>query len=487
MRTLIFTEGGSQIGLGHIARCSSLYDELEARGIDVEFIIHGDIGHFDIIKSYKYKVVNWLSFELLNNYIKESDYCIVDSYLASEDLYQIISNRAKKSLFIDDNGRINYPNGIVVNPSLNTRAVKYPTRDTNCYLLGSKYVILREPFIQINRDSIRPQVEEVLIIMGGSDVHNLTPTILNLLSSKYPSIIFNVVIGNSFKNIDEIKQHSLNNIKYYESVSAEEMKTIMLKSDLAITAAGQTIHELIATQTPFIPIKVAENQNNNVAALKESNLVESVIEYDDPLLKEKILSEYQKMNEFNTRKELSNKYKKVIDGLGSKRIIDALTVGCVIENNYFLREIKSEDIHDVFRLSNEDYVRKYSININKINWDDHVVWFNNIIKSDKNVFYVVTDSTNKFLGQLRYKIENDSAIVSISLCKSVAGKGLSNKFLKESIELISKERKDIETIIAFVSDKNIASKRLFEKAKFILNENNNGLLKYIYSINKGGK
>jgi spore coat polysaccharide biosynthesis predicted glycosyltransferase SpsG len=39
---------------------------------------------------------------------------------------------------------------------------------------------------------------------------------------------------------------------------------LMVKSDLAITAAGQTIYELLATQTPFIPIKVIENQENNV-------------------------------------------------------------------------------------------------------------------------------------------------------------------------------------------------------------------------------
>ncbi len=485
MKVIILTEGGRQIGLGHISRCSSLYDELEARGIEVEFIIYGDTNDIEIIKNKKFKLANWLSTDFLNYYIKENDYCIVDSYLATEDLYKVISNRAKKSLFIDDNARIKYPRGLVVNPSLSSNVVTYPKNDTNCYLLGHKFIILRTPFIQVKREPQKTKVKEVLITLGGSDIHNLTPIILNKFSSRYPNLIFNVVIGNAFKNIDEIKRFSSKNTKLYENATAEEMKRVMLNSDIAITAAGQTIYELMATQTPFIPIKVAENQSNNVSGLKEFNLVERILDYKDALFKKKIVLELEKMMDFGKRNELVSKYNKVIDGLGTKRIIDALTRGELIEDNYFLREIREEDIRDVFNLSNEDYVRKWSINTKKISWEEHIIWFENTIKSDQNVFYVVTDCTNNFLGQLRYKVEGHSATVSISLCKSIMGKGLSKQFLIESIKLISDERNKLENIIAFISDKNIASKKLFEKVGFLLCENDNGMLKYTFSLNKG--
>jgi UDP-2,4-diacetamido-2,4,6-trideoxy-beta-L-altropyranose hydrolase len=485
MRVLIFTEGGSQIGLGHISRCSSLYDELEARGIEVEIIIFGDVNDIETIQNKKFKVANWLSTDFLNNHIEDNDYCIVDSYMASEDLYSFISKRARKSLFIDDNARINYPEGIVVNPSLSTVLVNYHKNKVNCYLLGANYIILRMPFVQVKRETINARVKEVLITLGGSDIHNLTPVIVNKFSSRYPDIIFNVVIGNAFKNTVEIRKINSKNINFYENATAEEMKRIMLKSDLAITAAGQTIYELMATQTPFIPIKIVDNQNNNVAGLKEFNLAERVLDYKDELFKEKIVLEFEKRMDFGNRKELSSKYNKVIDGLGTKRIIDALTRGELMEDNYFLREIREEDIRDVFNLSNEDYVRKLSINTKKISWEEHINWFEKITSSKDNVFYVVTDRTNNFLGQLRYKIDNHSATVSISLCKSITGKGLSKQFLIESIKLISDERNELENIIAFISDKNIASKKLFEKVGFLLCENDNGMLKYTYSLNKG--
>ena len=47
MRVKIFTEGGKDIGLGHISRCSSLYNEIANRGIRVDFIVYGDIGKID--------------------------------------------------------------------------------------------------------------------------------------------------------------------------------------------------------------------------------------------------------------------------------------------------------------------------------------------------------------------------------------------------------------------------------------------------------
>jgi RimJ/RimL family protein N-acetyltransferase len=155
-----------------------------------------------------------------------------------------------------------------------------------------------------------------------------------------------------------------------------------------------------------------------------------------------------------------------------------------MEGGYFLRKVRAGDIYDVYRLSNEDYVRKYSANTKKFDWAEHVVWFENMINSDNNLFYVVTDSTNRFLGQLRYKVENDAAIVSISLCQSITGKGLSDQLLRQSIKFICDEKNEVENIIAFVSEKNIASKKLFEKTGFRLCEKNNGMSKYVLFINK---
>lgn len=482
MRALIFTEGGSKTGLGHISRCSSLYEELSERGFEVKLIIYSDIDYFEIIKDKQYVVENWLSPDYLLSCIKPSDYCIVDSYLAEEQLYHLISKLAKKALFIDDNGRIKYPKGIVVNPSLSNQAVKYPNNDTDCYLFGAKYIILRSPFINVKRENINIQVKEVLITIGGTDIHNLTLQILEELRKSYSNIKYNIVWGNALKNVEEIESIGLKNVNFYENLTADEMKSIMLRSDFAITAAGQTIYELLATQTPFIPIKVAGNQENNILSLKKYNLVETILEYNEPLFKKKLNRSVEIMMRFNIRKKLVDKYKQLIDGFGRKRIVDFLISDEYIEEKYFLRKVKESDIFDVFHLSNEEYVRKYSINSNKIEWEDHKVWFDKILHSNEDIFYVITNKKDQFLGQLRYKIQNDCAIISISLCKSIIGKGLSKRFVKESIELIREEKEEVKNIIAFVSNNNIPSKKLFESVGFVLHQKTKNMLKYVFTF-----
>ena len=86
MKVKIFTEGGSEIGLGHISRCSALYDEVSSRGIEVEMYVYGDIGRLYLLDSRNVSTVNWLSEAFLGENIRRTDYCIIDSYLATEDL-----------------------------------------------------------------------------------------------------------------------------------------------------------------------------------------------------------------------------------------------------------------------------------------------------------------------------------------------------------------------------------------------------------------
>lgn len=323
MRVLIFTECGSQIGLGHISRCASLYDELEDRGIDAELILYGNAMDIEIIKNKNYQYIDWISVDFIHHYVKEDDYCIVDSYLADERLYRVIVDRACKCLFIDDNGRIQYPSGIVINPSL-SRSDLYSYLSTDDVLMGPEYIILRRPFVQVTREPLRPIVQEALITLGGSDIHNITQTVLKEICDQYPAILFNVIIGNTFKNIDEIKAINRNNVCFHENVSAEEMKNIMENCDLAITAAGQTIYELISTQTPFIPIRVIENQDNNVVGLLEFNLVETVLDYFSSDFWVKLRDEFERQLSLSARSVRYHSCIGVIDGLGSKRIIDRL-------------------------------------------------------------------------------------------------------------------------------------------------------------------
>lgn len=324
MKVKIFTEGGKGIGLGHLSRCCSLYDEVYSRGLEVELIIYGDIINVALSNDWQIKNDNWLLANYLDANIEGTDCCIVDSYLASKDLYEIISNKAKMALYIDDMARINYPSGIIVNPSLYTDSIMYPDNDGNDYLLGYEYIILRTPFMYSDKNKKNRVVKEVLVTMGGTDIRNLTPRIITNICSDYHDIKFNVVINDKFFNIANIESAILKNTKLYYNVDDKKMRDLMVRSDIAITAAGQTIYELLATGTPFIPIKVIENQSNNINGLRKIYPDQISINYDDNDFISILRNEFKLMFDINIRTKWIDTYDNIVDGLGRKRIINRL-------------------------------------------------------------------------------------------------------------------------------------------------------------------
>lgn len=482
MKVIIFTEGGKLTGLGHISRCISLYDELYIRGIEVEFIINSDIDLSEILHERKYFVVNWRSINYLKSIVDSEHYYIIDSYLATESLYQFIADNSKQVLYLDDTMRINYPKGIIVHPSLN------PSKNNDLILFGNDYVILRETFKNSFYKRTMNEVKSVLLTVGGTVQYELVKTILKQVCARYDHITFHVVVGKSLDSFRENEWNNLPKIIFYGYLTSEEMKELMLKSDFAITAAGQTIYELIATATPFIPIQIARNQENNMLAMKSRELITSSIKWKESEFEQKIINDFSNMLNSNFRSRFVEKLTQIVDGMGPERIIDKFLQSNHLhktEEFYYLRKANVEDSYSVFQLSNEDYVRRYSINDKLIVWDSHQVWFEQVLMAEKYLFLIVTDSSNEVFGQIRYEVTGAIATISISLSRALLGKGLSKKLVRQSINFLRRKYVHVEQIVAFISKENLASKKTFENLGFeqlhVKKEQKN-LLKYIYKV-----
>ncbi len=331
MQVRIFTEGGGDIGLGHIARCCSLYEELAGRGVPVEFFIYGEISGISILKDKRVRNTNWISCDYLKTHIMDSDTCIVDSYLATEKLYQIIAAKAKKALYIDDNRRIEYPKGMIVRPSfypcVGDHAYKgegmYVDKyKDHLYLTGAKFILLRGEFSDAYKELGKSRTGEVLITMGGTDIRNLTPRIVDHLCVKHSDIKLHIVLGKDPP--EPLREKKPEHVNYYSNIDAGLMKELMLQSQFAITAAGQTLYELLATGTPFIAIEVIENQKDHVRAIREHIPGMPIIAYQDRFFLEKLEAEFDTMLRLSREEDFRKLYTGLVDGRGSKRIVDAL-------------------------------------------------------------------------------------------------------------------------------------------------------------------
>ena len=305
-RVVIFSEAGQNIGFGHLTRCSALYDEIDKRGIEVILVIYGE-GIENLLGKRKYKIIDWKDLEFLRNFLNQTDYLIIDSYLATMEVYDFCSKNTTKCLYIDDTNRINYPKGVILNPSLSEN-VKYDTK--NEILQGKDYIILRKEFTEEKIPYFEKEID-VLISLGGTDIRNLVPKLLDILKSINSKLKIVVVTG---KISDDIKKLKTDYIEILSNIEALEMRNLILKTKFTICGCGQSIYEMLALKANFLPILIIDNQEKNKEFLLKTKFVEDVLDYNEE--KEKFYDAILKQLFLERNNNI------ILDVNGSKRVID---------------------------------------------------------------------------------------------------------------------------------------------------------------------
>ena len=456
MDVIILTEGGKDYGFGHVARCSSIYQAFLEYGISPKFIINGDESVKSILKDIPFEVNDWLNnFDFPDS----SDIVIMDSYLANFEFYEKISSKYSLTVYIDDNNRLEYPKGIIVNGTLDVANMNYSKREEVLYLVGKDFVPLRRDFWNISTLKVKGDVENILITMGGNDLRNLTPKILDLLNIHYPNIIKKVIIADSFKNTFEIELLKNDNVELIYSPNSKKIAEVMSDIDLAISASGQTLYELACVGIPTIAIGIIENQVNNVKNWQKIGFIEYAGCWNNERLLDNILEKMDYLKDKNVRKDKNLIGTRAIDGKGSLRIAKNILSEYYKKYSIF-REIKEDDCLKIFEIANDDEVRQSSFNSDKIELDDHKKWFKNILQSDSTKFYVL-EFNEDIIGQIRFDFDDEFPVISISLNKKYRGLGLSKYLLYKGLESDKNGK-----LVAYIKQDNLKSIALFKSLGF---------------------
>lgn len=455
MNVVILTEGGKNIGFGHVARCSSIYQAFEQFNISPKLIINGDDSVNSILPNIEVDIKNWID-DL--SVISEADIVIVDSYLANIDVLTEISNCVPLVAYVDDNNRLDYPKGIVINGTLDASNMNYQKREDVIYLLGNEFIPLRKDFWDIPKLKINESIKNILITMGGNDLRNLTPKILELLNNKFSNITKKIIIADSFENIQEIEKLKNNNVELIYSPNSAEIIDAMSSVDLAISASGQTLYELACIGVPTVAIGIIDNQKNNILNWKKQGFVEYAGCWNDKNLIGKILDKIEYLKNKNIRHDKQLLGIQAVDGKGSINIAKSI-IDEYYKNYSVFREVKKDDCLKIFEIANDDDVRESSFNSEKIELDSHKIWFENILKDDSVKFYVL-EYGDDLIGQLRLDFDEEFPVISISLNKDYRGLGLSKVLLSKGLSLIKGK------VIAYIKKENLRSISFFKSMGF---------------------
>ena len=325
LKVIIVTEGGKIGGLGHIQRCLAISQAFEEKRIKSTFIVNGDTSIKRALKGKNYQIYNWLKrkkvfFEL----VKKFDIAIIDSYLGDINFYQKLSELVKVPVYLDDNRRLDYPRGVVVNGGIHAKNIRYPKKKNIRYLLGNRYAPLRKLFWEAGVRKIKQKIKSVMVTTGGNDPQNVMPKIAQFLKVHYPALKKNIIIGNAFQNIDQIKKEVDLKTGLIYFPDAKKMKEVMVHSDIAISSGGQTLFELARVGVPTIAFRQAENQKLNLETWDKEGFIEYAGDYTHL---EKKLS--QSLDRLSLKKDRGKRMRagmKLVDGQGARRIREALLI-----------------------------------------------------------------------------------------------------------------------------------------------------------------
>ena len=455
MNVVILTEGGKDYGFGHVARCSSIYQAFQYYGISPKFVVNGDESVKSILSDIDVEIIDWVEDY---SFISEADIVVIDSYFADLDFYNKLSENIPLVVYVDDNNRLDYPKGIVINGTLDVSNMNYSQRENIEYLVGKEYIPLRKDFWNLPKLKINDSIENILITMGGNDLRNLTPKLLKLLNDSFPDVNKKVIIADSFNNVNEIESLKKDNVELIYSPSSSEIIKVMDSVDLAISASGQTLYELACIGVPTIAIGIIDNQKNNIKNWMNQGFIEYVGCWSDENLLNNVLNKIEYLQDKNIRYDKRLLGIQAVDGKGSLKIVKNILNRFYKDNSIF-RAIQKEDCLKIFEIANDDEVRKSSFNSDKIPLEDHKRWFKNILSDDSVKFYVL-EYENDLIGQLRLDFDEEYPVISISLNKRYRGLGLSKILLAKGLELIDGK------VVAYIKKENIRSISFFKSMGF---------------------
>lgn len=311
MRVVFRADASLQIGTGHVMRCLTLADALKATGAECHFICREHSGNLiGFIRDKGYSVHALLQTETLEDdpltgelpplahaiwlgasqqqdaeqcgavlASLQPDWLIVDHYALDVRWEAALSPYYRRLLVIDDLADRHHHCDVLLDQTFGRNTDDYRSLvPASCTLLcGSQYALLRPEFSALRPYSLQrrenPNLEHLLITMGGVDKDNATGLVLETLrTSELPEQCrITVVMGATAPWLANVRQQAADmpwatTVK----VNVSNMAQLMADSDLAIGAAGATSWERCCLGLPTIMLVLAENQQQIAINLEQS-------------------------------------------------------------------------------------------------------------------------------------------------------------------------------------------------------------------------
>lgn len=342
--TVLFrADAGPAIGFGHIMRCLSIADAAASFKQEVLFILTDDAvqelvtsrGYPSIVLDTAYHNLE-KEAERVGSIIseKKAGALVVDSYFVTERYLNMLWDTCRsvgcKLVYLDDVLAFPYPCDVLLNyniygPDADYKGLYQGIETAPEFLLGTSFAPLRREFQNLAPRIVCRKGKNVLISTGGADCEHLALELVEEIRKNiWGDIIFHAIIGamNGDKKLIYDRSESCPNIVLHEDV--KNMSALMQSCDVAISAAGSTLYELCATQTPTVTYILADNQIPSARGFEHHGVLPcagDVRQLGAQRLALRLLDSVVELcGDYSERCRIAGRMSEVVDGRGAERI-----------------------------------------------------------------------------------------------------------------------------------------------------------------------
>ena len=472
---LVRADASAQIGAGHLMRCRALAQAWQEDGGDAVVLSH----RLSEEMARQLREEGITAEEQPHPPGSENDgsttaeraralgaqWTVADSYEFGSRFFGQLQKSGTRVVTFDDEGK-----GDTAGTSLVLCPWRIGAEPQLDHLNGPSYALLRREFaaqLETPRE-IPVQARRFLITLGGGDPENWTGRLLEALTgpnSPLPSEAELVIVVGAANPHTEALAGQLKALPFHARIerATREMARLLAWADLGVSASGSTCWEICALGLPSLVLPLNSNQLPIATGLASEGAAANLglaAHFDAPAFSSAVRT---LANDQHARSAMSLAGRRLVDGRGAARVVTQLKSKLI-----HLRPAAADDIKLIWEWANDPLVREASFRSAPIPWEDHQRWFTAQLASPSTRFFVA-ELEGQPVAQVRFSIEDTSAIISASLSAELRGRRLASAILVRAVREIFRSTV-VKRIEALIKPGNTASLRAFTRAGFVRGE-----------------
>lgn len=465
MRLLLRCDAGLSTGVGHAVRCAAIAEQAAAAGHDVLWSgrLDGLDWLWDGLENAPGAVLaaadDARSLVALAREVR-ADAVHVDHYLFGPELRDALNPAGVVLSSVEDFHTGRRPADVVVDPNLGAAGHPRPDDGSPVLLRGPDYAPLRASVRRARdrrADGPVHDVPRVLVVMGGTDAAGLLPRVVDALAATGAPADVDVVVPDGrvldvpagFRTVPPLP----------------DLPGAAAGTDLVVSAAGTTVWELCCVGVPMALVRVADNQTEGYRAVTDSGVAAGLGSAADLSGPDTTATLRHLLTDPDARGALAARARRVVDGRGAERVLDALHVATGADRALTIRSAGPADAEMLLAWRNDPETRRWSRTPGPVLAVEHRAWLERSLADGDRMLFVVEDSDGP-VGTVRWDHEPDGWEVSITVAPERRGGGFAGPVLAAGERALRASTGAGTPVTAVVHRDNAASARLFARAGY---------------------